>query len=57
MGSLRTPKRQYAHWNWMLVENGESCEERNVLYSGMWSLGKGPAAAKDVKFNAVMTIQ
>lgn len=39
----------------MLVENGESCEALNVRFAGIWSVGNGPIAANDVKFNAVIT--
>lgn len=40
----------------MLVANGASSAERNVLFSGMWSAGNGPPPARLVKFKAVITV-
>lgn len=41
----------------MFVANGASSDTLNDRFSGMWSYGSGPVAAKVVKFNAVMTRQ
>lgn len=41
----------------MLVAKGANSDTRKVLCFGMWSDGKGPDAANDVKLRAVMTGQ
>ena len=41
----------------MLVANGAIWLDTKLLFSGMWSAGRGPVEAKLVKFNAVMTFR
>lgn len=41
----------------MFVPNGASWEAMKDLFSGMWSEGNGPVAAKLDKFNAVITVR
>jgi hypothetical protein len=43
-------------WNCMLVAKGASSADRNERLGGIWSHGKGPEAAKLVKFRAVITV-
>lgn len=40
----------------MFVANGASSEDLKERFGGIWSEGKGPVAAKLVKFKAAMTI-
>ena len=39
----------------MLVAKGARCDDLKDLFSGMRSHGKGPSAAKFVRFKAVRT--
>ena len=44
-------------WNWTLVAKGASSATRKVRSLGICVYGKGPPAAKLVKFRAVITVK